>query len=486
MSRNRIIAIVLIIFVMVGLFAMGKVRQVRKVTKTTEQIHEEMGVPVQTAEVTVGPIEDTVSVTGDLAALKSVTLSSKIPGKVTQVTVREGDPVSRGQVVVELDRTDASANLMQAQAGLQAANARLSQAKTSAAVTDVQSEAAIKQAKAALVAAQANLEKIRKGARSQERMIAENQVTTAKANLDNAEANLRRYKQLYEQGAVPQAQLDVYQTQYDVALAQYNSAKENLSLVEEGARREDVRAAETQVTQAEEALRTAKANAAQTDLRREDIKNARAGVAQAQAQVAIAREQLDNTIIRSPIDGIVSARMTEPGQTVSPGVPLGEAVNLGTVYFEANISETVLAKVKVGDVVNVKVDAFPGQSFIGKVQRIYPAASTNTRTFSARISVPNPESSLKPGMFARGSIISASRGSAILVPQNAVEERSGEYVVFKLEGQTAKMHTVTRGLSNPEFVELLPPTEVGPGDTVITAGHEYLEDGTKVHVGAGK
>lgn len=481
MSKNRAIAIALIAVLFLAIFGIARERSKKKVVKSTAEIQKEMGVPVDTAMVQVGSIEDTIPVTGDIKALDTVSLSSKVPGKVVAVTVREGDPVRRGQVVVQLDRTDAEANLRQALAGLESAQARLSQARTNAAVTDVQSDAAIRQAQAGLTAAEANLQKVRTGARSQERLIAESGVATAKANLDNAQANLRRYKRLYEQGAVAQAQLDVAQTQYEVALAQYNSAKQNLSLVEEGARTEDVRAAETQVTQARETLRTARANAGQNALRQEDIKSAKAGVSQASAQVAIAEEQLNDTVIRSSTDGIVSSRMTEPGQTVSPGIPLMEVVNVGTVFFLADVSETVLAKVRPGQTVSVRVDAYPSESFIGKVQKIYPSATTTTRNFGVRIHVPNPESKLRPGMFARGSIISGANTGAILVPQDAIEERSGRQYVFTLEGSIVQIHEVNKGLSNPEFVEALPPTDIAAGDVVVTAGHEYLQDGSKVY-----
>lgn len=481
MSSNRTIAIILIVAAFGGLLFVSKARNQQKIVKTTEQIHKELGMPVETSRVQIGAIEDTIPVTGNITALESAMLSAKIMGKVTNVTVREGDTVRRGQMLVQLDPSDAQANLRQAEAGLQAAHARLSQARTTASVTDVQSNSAIQQAKAGLAAAEANMEKIRKGARSQERVIAENQVTTAKANLDNAQANLKRYKQLFAQGAVAQAQLDVYQTQYDIALAQYNSAKQSLSLVEEGARSEDVRAAETQVTQAKEALRTARANAGQTLIRREDIKNAQAGVAQAEAQVALAKEQVRNTTVTSSIDGYVSKRMTEPGQTVSPGVPLMEVVSVGTVYLQADVSETVLSKITPGQPVAVTVDAFKNETFMGKIQKIYPTASTSTRNFSVRVSVPNTGAKLRPGMFGRGSIITSINSGALLVPKDAVEERNGKLVVFTLDENTARMRTIAIGLSSNGLVEAIPPSDISAGDVIVTSGHENLNDGAKVN-----
>ncbi len=482
MSRNRIIALSLVIAIIAGLMVLAKNRNVRKVAPTTQEIQADVGIPIQTAPVHFGHIDDAIPVTGDIKALDSVTLSSKISGKVATVYVREGDVVRKGQTVATLDRSDAEAQLRQAQAGLQSALARLSQAQTSANVVSVHSAATIQQAKAGLEAAEATYEKVLKGARSQERMISESQVVTAKAGLDNAQANLKRYKQLFQEGAIAAAQLEVSQTQYDVALAQYNAAKQGLSLVEEGARSEDVRAAATQVTQAKEALKTAKANAAQNELSKEDIKNAKAGVAQAEAQVALAQEQLNNTSIVSSINGIISKRMTEPGQMASPGAPLMEAVDLNSVFFQANVSETLLARVKPSQVVTVIVDAYSDRVFSGKVEKIYPTTTGGARSFDIRVNVPNQNNELKPGMFARGSIITSVNGGAMLIPVDAIEERNGESIVFVLKGNTVKKRIVTKGMTNTDFVEVLPPTHLNPGDAVVISGHENLEDGSKVYV----
>jgi len=107
----------------------------------------------------------------------------------------------------------------------------------------------------------------------------------------------------------------------------------------------------------------AKANAAQNELRQEDIKAARAVVSQALAALDIAKQQLSNTYVKSPIRGYISRRMTEPGQQASPGVPLMEIVDVSTVYFEAEISETSLPRVKPGQLVGVRVDAFGDRTF---------------------------------------------------------------------------------------------------------------------------
>jgi RND family efflux transporter MFP subunit len=487
MKRSTFVAIIMIAVVAVGMFAMGKIRSKKKITQTTAQIQQEVGVPVQTALVEVGSIASTIPVTGGINALDSVTLSPKIAGKVASVTVREGDTVRRGQVIVQIDPSDAIDNVRQAQAGLQAANARLSQARTSVGVTEVQSGAAIQQAKAGLTAAEANYEKVKSGARTQERMMAENQVSTAKATLGNAQANLKRYKQLFTQGAIAASQLDTFQTQYDIALAQYNSAKANLSMVQEGARTQDVQSALQAVNQAKDALVSAKANASQTSLRKEDVKSAQAGIAQAQAQVRLAQEQLANTSVRSSVDGIVAKRMVDPGQSVAPTQPLATLVDVKTVYFEAQVSETVLSQVRPGQTVDVKVDAYPKNTFIGKVAKINPMAATDTRNFGVRIHIPNVDGKLRPGMFARGSVITGGANGAVLVPQDAVEDRNGVEIVFTInkdeKGKTrVKKHAIIKGLTNTQFVELTPPSDIRVGDTVVTSGHESLDDNTLVLV----
>lgn len=484
--KSRLFAVVLIAVVIFGLMAASKARHKIKPVKDAQQIQQELGIPIQTGTVQVGRIDDTIPVTGNITALDTVILSPKIAGKVAFIALREGDVVRRGQVVARLDSTDADSLVRQARASLEGAMARLSQANTTVSVTEVQSSAAISQAQAALASVTANLQKVKKGARSQEKMIAENQVATAKANHDNAQANLRRMKQLFGQGAISQAQLDVAQTQYDVAKAQYDSAKQNLSLVEEGARSEDVRVAELAVAQAEEAVRTAKANAGQNALRREDVKNAQAGVQQAKATLSIAQEQVKNCNIVSSIDGIVSKRLSEPGQTCPAGGAVLEVVSVKSVFFQANVSETVLSKVKTGQAVTVSVDAYPGATFNGTVEKIYPTAATNTRNFSVRIRIPNSHSELKPGMFARGSIVAATNTGVLLVPQDAVEDRNGETMVFIVNDGKVKPCSVKKGLSNAELVEILPPTDLSAGDTVATSGRENLQDGSKVNVGSAK
>lgn len=474
MKRKALFAVA--ILVSVGIITSPMIRKLIR----RPQVKPEAGISVRVHYARTGSMASIVEVSGDIKALKSVTLSAKIPGRVVSVPYREGDSVRAGAVVVRQDTSDSSAQVRQAEAGLLGAKARLSQATTSATISDTQIEAQVAQAKAGLDAAKARLQMIKKGARSQEVASAENAVASARANFENARINFERMRDLYAQGALSKQQMDLVQMQYDVASAQYDTAGQQLSLVKAGAREEEVEAAQKQVDQAEEALRMAQANRAQKDLRQEDIKSAKAGVAQAEAALAYARQQLANAYIHTPFAGTVSKRFTEPGQMASPGVPLMEVVALDTIYLEATVSEIDIGKVKVGQPVEVTVDALPGRKFRGSVQRILPTADTKSRHFTVRIAVLNRTGDLRPGMFARGNIEVARHENTVIIPKDALISSGRTQAVYTVISSTARLRPVTLGLETREEAEVL--SGVSAGDTLVVVGQDRLSDGVKIHV----
>ena len=495
--KKTLIVVVVIAVVLGGLLLASKIRTTKNETRTTEEIWAEEGIPVGTARVSRGDMERTVEVTGDINALKQATLSAKIAGRVVAVYAREGDRVSKGQTIVLLDQDDALSGVRQAEAGLSSAKARLSQAKTNAKVTKIQTSSAIEQAEASLHAAQAGLAIAKDPARSQERMVAENDVVSAKANLDNAEANYKRYKEMLSKGAISQSAFDVVEATYRVAKAQHKSAQDRLSLIEEGGRTEEVQAAQSQVEVAQEQLRAAKANESQNLVRREDIKSAEAAVKQAGAGLALAQQQLSYASIKSPISGELSVRATEPGHVVAPGQTLGEVVNLKSVYFKGDLSEKELIDVSEGQSVRVTIDAIPKTIFGGVIGQIYPAGSARSRYFPVRIRIDSPSELIRPGMFARGEIVTGYARNAFLVPKDAVEERRGTKMVFSVRSKTvvptsgkdkgksltiqvAKRHNIDVIHENREYVQIQPPPGLNVGDKVVTRGRQNLEDGSRV------
>jgi len=479
--KKRLIGIVVLILVLGGLFTAMALRKPKAPPPTSQEIWASEGIPVETGVVIRGDMEQTVEITGDINALTKVTLSAKVPGRLARVTVREGDSVSPGMTVAVLDQADALSNLKQAEAGLQAAKTRLSQAVTNAKVTRIQTDAGIEQAKASLESAEARLAVVKKPSRSQEEMVAENAVASAQANLENAEANYKRHQQLLKEGAISQASFDVVKTQYTLAQSEHKSALQRLSLLKEGGRREDVEAAQAQVSVAREQLRTAKANAAQNLLREEDIRQASAAVRQAEAGVALARQQLSYTVVKSTISGKVASRPVDPGQVVAAGQPIVDVVNLGSVYFKGEVSEKELGAVRIGQPVRVRIDAVRGRTFRGVVDKMYPSGSLVSRNFPVQIRIDKAGSEIMPGMFARGEIVTGLDTNVVLVPKDAIADRRGTKVVFTVEAKNeAKRHDVTVVRENAHYVEISAGDGLDAGDVVVTAGRQNLQDGSVI------
>jgi HlyD family secretion protein len=335
------------------------------------------------------------------------------------------------------------------------------------------------------------LEQVRNGARRQERAQAENAVAIAKANLDKAQSDYDRYKNLYDTGAVSAATLETFRTALNIQRESYKNAAEARSLVDEGARREDVRQAEIGVQQARENLQAALATVDTRQTRREDVRAARAGVetsvsgvAAARAGLAIARQNVVNHRVVAPRSGSIIARMTEPGQWASPGTSLLTVVDLSTVYLEADVSEKDVERVRPGQTVSAAVDAFPGRVWAGRVTSIVPSADSAARTFAARIAIANPDRVLRPNMFARARVVTGMVRDALLVPKSAVVRGSGGERVVRIVGETARIAPVTSGISTGSTI-VVRDTNLRPGDLVVVSGPDQLEDGDRVKVSAG-
>ncbi|MCE5313569.1 MAG: efflux RND transporter periplasmic adaptor subunit [Armatimonadota bacterium] len=481
--KKTIIALIIIILALGGLYAAKSARAPKTPPPNSKEIWAKEGIPVETAAIVRGDMEQTVEVTGDIKALDEMVLSAKIPGRVAGVYAREGDSVSKGMTVVALDADDAQSNLRSAEASLESALSRLSQARTNAKVTKIQTDAAIEQAQSSLEAAKSRLAVAKTPTRSQDRLVAENRVAAAKATLDNKEADYKRNKKLADQGAISQSTLDLVETQYKIAQTDYRSAQEQLSVIKEGGRAEDVDTAQANVRVAKEQLRSAKANAAQNMLRQEDIKSAQASVQQARANVSLARQQLSYTSVKSPISGLLASRNTEPGQVVAAGQSMGSVVNLGSLYFQGDVSETEIDNVSMGQNVKVRIDAIQGKTFQGIVDKIYPSASVSGRNFPVRIRITDKTGAIRPGMFARGSIVIGMSRSVVLVPKDAIEERKGTKMVFIMNGKDkVKRMDVEVLRENSAYTQIANPEGLNVGDIVVTSGRQNLQDNSKVEI----
>ncbi|MDE6654716.1 MAG: efflux RND transporter periplasmic adaptor subunit [Muribaculaceae bacterium] len=190
---------------------------------------------------------------------------------------------------------------------------------------------------------------------------------------------------------------------------------------------------------------------------------------------------LENTVLVSPISGVVTARNYDPGDMTGqlPIVTVGQITP--SVKVMINITENDFTKVKTGLPVEVTFDAFPEEVFKGKISRIYPTVDPNTRTFQTEILINNPQGQVLPGMFARVSMDLGSQ-QHVVVPDLAVVKQTGsgnKYVYVYSNGKVT-FTQIELGQRLGDSYELL--SGIQDGDTVVVAGQSRLIDGAQVEV----
>jgi len=373
-------------------------------------------VPVTVAALEHRAVERTVEVVGTLNGWEDVTVGTKTQGRVLKVHHDMGDRIKPGALLVELDPVDADLSIQQAQRRLQAELAKLGLKEMPKKEFDVTSVPSVVQAKVAL---------------------------------DRAKQNLVRERSLNRRGAGAAQDLQ-------------NSENDELA--------------------AEAAL----ANA---------ILNAQATLASAQASltaVDVAIQARADTEIRAPllfarpagvtgeIEYAVSKRSVAEGEMLKQGDPVFELVVENPLRLWANVPESHCAEIAVGQTVRVNVASHPGTAFDGKVVRINPAVDAVSRTFQVEVLVPNSRGLLRPGGFAKASILTDRNAMASVVPIESVIKFAGVTKLFVIEQDKARSINVETGHEGSGWVEVIGklPKEA----QVVTTGQTQLANATPVTI----
>lgn len=331
----------------------------------------------------------TVSANGTIQPERSVNLSPKTSGLLKSRLVNQGDLVKQGQVVAYMDNSNLLGQLTQNQGQL--------------------------------ASAQANLQKLLNGNRPEEIAQAEAQLKDAQATLRQAEQNLRQNQGLYTTGAL--AFRDFYNSR---------AARDS---------------AQAQVIKAQQALTEQKKGA-----RIEDIDQARAQVLQAQGQVETIQTQINDTVIRAPFSGVVTAKYADPGAFVTPttsGSSVSSATSSSIMSIAANnqvvanVAESSIAQIHLKQEATIRADAYPRKTFRGRVIQIAPQSvvQQNVTSFEVKLEILNdPQQLLRSGMNANVEFNAGQLHNALVVPTVAiVRQQNGTGVL------------VARGNHKPEF-----------------------------------
>jgi RND family efflux transporter MFP subunit len=187
-----------------------------------------------------------------------------------------------------------------------------------------------------------------------------------------------------------------------------------------------------------------------------------------------------NSTIKSPISGVVTARNFEDGDLFA-SMPILHIMQIDKLKVMANVSEQYYTSVKVGQVVDITVDIFPGETFEGRVSRINPALDAQTRTFGVEITIPNSNERLRPGMYARATF-NMGKSSGVVVDDVAVQKQAGssERFVYVIKDGVAEFRFVRDGRRVGNKVSIIEGLE--PGEQVATTSFIRLTNGKKVEI----
>lgn len=315
---------------------------------------------------------DDARVEGDL-----ISVSSTVFGKIRWLPIHEGKQVKKGQLIAQLREEDYQAKVDVAAGAVQAINASLNEAMADVLMVKEKTEKDVQRAEAVLYASQARFKE------------------TA-ANMKLATLDFERISKLYKSKTVSASEMDKAQAAHTLAQARMTTAQEEIN--ENRAK-----------------LKVAQANTGEVTLKQRRVESLKGKLKEATAELEAARLKLAHTTVTSPIDGVVAKKIAHIGEVITAGQPVAVIVDLNNIWVEANLEETQVKHVRLGQSVDLKVDAYPNTRFTGKVINIGAATASEfalipenrsagnftkvTQRIPIRIEVVDPAEQLRPGMM---------------------------------------------------------------------------------------
>lgn len=322
-------------------------------------------------------LPSTLDVTGTLMADAQTDMASEIEQRVVEILVERGQYVSAGQVVAHLDAADAKNQLHEAEATEAQIRERLG-------LTNGQPFDPLKTP----------------------------EVQQARATMDRADADFKRYAQLVDEGAVSRAEHDLRRADYLATKAQYETAINQMRQLYQSLLAQRVR-------------------------------------------VAMGRKAVEDTIIRAPYDGLISEKCVSVGRYMKKGDKVATLVRVDPLRIELTVPEGAVAAVRKGQKVSFTVQSYPDRQFEGAIAYIGPSVRAESRALVAEAIVPNPKITLQPGLFATAHIELPAVRPSVLVPASAVRNEGGVSKLFVAKGDRAEIRIVQVGRDADGRLEIL-------------------------------
>lgn len=360
-------------------------------------------------------ISNSLNVTGNIAAWDLMNVQPSASGlKITDIFVEENQKVRKGQLLIKLDDSVLKTQLLSAQAKLNNYKAQLSKARNPNRSQDISRQQAI--------------------------------LDQAKANLDNAQLNEQRYETLYSQGAVSRYDLDTRKTALETAQAMYNQQKQQLDLLNEGSRIEDIQISQSVVNDVE-------------------------------AQIKQLNVLIEQTFVTAPDDGFILERFAHLGDVVSTSSKLLSIVRANRFDLQAKVPEADLSKIKIGSRVEISSDADSNLKTVGKVRQIGPSVDLANRQAVIKIDLSYVQG-MHIGQFVKGKI-NTGKTKTITVPSKAVIDKDGNNFVFTLKNDIAVLTPVQVNGRVNDKVQI---KGLKSAQEIISDGAGFLKDGDRVRI----
>ena len=347
---------------------------------------------------------------GTIEATES-NLAFQVNGRVACVLVDDGMAVQKGQVLAELEPAEFVNRLAKASAAVEQAKNNVKRLESLLALYKVVLPQKVEQAKAEVAALKAKLRELESGYRAQQIAQARRVAEAARLRMEDAKRDKIRFERLYREKTASERQRDTAVLRYKTALKEYQKAKEALSLLEEGFRRESITGARARLNAAHAVFKQAKGNLKKIEITQMELEVAKAKLEEAEAAEKLARLYLDYTQLKAPYSGIITSRDVEPGEVVNPAREVISIADLSTVDLKVFVGEPELGKIRQGQKVKVKTDTFPEKTYEGRVSYISPQAEFTPKiiqthkervklVYLVKVTIANPDLELKPGMPA--------------------------------------------------------------------------------------
>ena len=460
---------------------------------------------IQTVPVQGGAFETGLSITGTVHPNPAniVTVSSRVPGRIAFVGVNVGDAVRAGQTLATVESPDIAeaqgvhtaaqsnatavkAAYRQSQERVRIAERQLGQQKELA-QAGAFSQAPLQEALKEQATANSELATVRADVAS-----AQSQQAQADADQATHQKALQRIQELYDAGIRSKAELEANQleVQQDKArviqtqvLAEQQQARAKQAQIRVDITTQRVALEQKisstnvltrkEIVQAQGTLDTARL---ETNQAQANMEGARRAILAARARLAalgVAPGGSNILTLPASIDGIVTARTANVGETAVPDKTLFSILNSSVVWVEGDVFDKDLPHARVGLSVRITSDAVPGKTFTGRINYVSPTVSPETRAVRVRIAVPNPQRTLRPDMFVRALVITEARPQTVTVPNSAIQDDGGIKIVYVLEDGIFERREVGVGESAGGRTEI--KSGVKAGEQVVAVGGYQLK-----------